>query len=228
MIYLAKYAEAAVLDGHKLKAAGSANFKSNPTLAAGDVQISKDGGASANLATLPSVLPAAGTDVRVELGAVELTCRVASITFIDAAGAEWDNYSFQVFTYGHPSAFLPFDFGNAAVALTSPQVDELVDRIWDAQRSDHTVLGSFGEGVNLSATERANLTNALLDQADTIETGLALRGALRLIAASAAGTSSGAGTDTFVLNNAVAGNKPRITATVSNEGNRLAIIYDLT
>ncbi len=35
-------------------------LKANPTLAAGDVKVSKDGGAFANLTTLPSANPASG------------------------------------------------------------------------------------------------------------------------------------------------------------------------
>ena len=40
-------------------------LKANPTLAAGDVKISKDGGAFPNLTTLPTVTPAAGAAVQV-------------------------------------------------------------------------------------------------------------------------------------------------------------------
>jgi len=61
----------------------------NPTLASGDVKISKDNGAFANLATLPSVNPAGGANVQVQLSATEMTCKNAIIRFSDAAGAEW-------------------------------------------------------------------------------------------------------------------------------------------
>lgn len=61
----------------------------NPTLAAGDVQISKDGGAFANLTTLPAVTPAAGRAVKVDLSATEMTADNVVVQFVDAAGAEW-------------------------------------------------------------------------------------------------------------------------------------------
>jgi len=64
-------------------------FKANPTLAAGDVKVSIDGGAQANLTTLPTVTPAAGKHVKVTLSAAEMSGRNISVVFSDAAGAEW-------------------------------------------------------------------------------------------------------------------------------------------
>lgn len=69
-----------------------------PTLAAGDVKVSKDGGAFANLTTLPAVTPAAGTAVKVDLSATEMTADQVFITFIDAAGAEWDDLAVNIQT----------------------------------------------------------------------------------------------------------------------------------
>lgn len=70
--------------------------------------------------------------------------------------------------------------------------------------------------------------DALLDRANAIETGLTLRGALRLIAAACAGIASGLATATAIYRNAVADSKPRITATVDAHGNRTAITTDVT
>lgn len=64
-------------------------LKSNPTLAAGDVQVSKDGGAFANITTLPSASPAAGRALMVDLSATEMTADNIVVQFVDAAGAEW-------------------------------------------------------------------------------------------------------------------------------------------
>ena len=72
-------------------AADPAKFKSNPTLAAGDFQVSKDGGAFANLATLPAVLPASSVSVSVGLSATEMTADKVFIKAIDQAGAEWED-----------------------------------------------------------------------------------------------------------------------------------------
>jgi hypothetical protein len=82
------------------------NADDNPTLASGDAKISKDGGAFANLATLPDALPAAGRQVRIQLSAAETQCKIGFIEFIDqTATAEWDQQHIMFYTYGHPSAF---------------------------------------------------------------------------------------------------------------------------
>jgi hypothetical protein len=70
----------------------------NPTLATGDVTISKDGGAFANLATLPVVAPAGGNQVQVDLSATEMNADEINIEFLDAAGAEWDYFSVNILT----------------------------------------------------------------------------------------------------------------------------------
>lgn len=70
-------------------AADTTLFKANPTLASGDVKISKDGGAEANLGTLPTVTPASGRHVKVTVSATEMDADNVSIVFHDAAGVEW-------------------------------------------------------------------------------------------------------------------------------------------
>ena len=66
------------------------SLKANPTLATGDWKISKDGGAEANLTTLPVVQPAGSTTVRVALSATEMTADVVTITGIDQTNPkEW-------------------------------------------------------------------------------------------------------------------------------------------
>ena len=47
-------------------------LKTNPTIAAGDFKISIDGGAFANLATLPTVSPASSAGVLIELSSSEM------------------------------------------------------------------------------------------------------------------------------------------------------------
>jgi hypothetical protein len=75
-----------------------------------------------------------------------------------------------------------------------------------------------------TASENAT---GLLDLAAGVETGLTLRQALRLVVAAEAGKLSGAATATIVIRN-VADDKNRITATVTEDGDRTALVYDLT
>jgi hypothetical protein len=73
-------------------------FQVNPTLAAGDVTITKDGGAFANLTTLPTVTPAGGKSVKVTVSATEMTADNVLIVFSDAAGAQWCDVAFPIQT----------------------------------------------------------------------------------------------------------------------------------
>lgn len=76
-----------------LVAIAGATFQANPTLAAGDFLISKEGGAFTNLTTLPTVEPALGISVKVPLSATEMDAEKVVVTAIDAAGAEWQDAS---------------------------------------------------------------------------------------------------------------------------------------
>jgi hypothetical protein len=73
-------------------------FQANPTLAAGDVKVSKDGGALANLSTLPAVTPAASKMVKVTLSSTEMTADNVTVVFSDAAGDEWDEVIINIQT----------------------------------------------------------------------------------------------------------------------------------
>lgn len=64
-------------------------LKANPTLADGDAKVSIDGGAFANLATLPDVYPAGGYAVRVQLSAAENSGDNVVVYLHDAVGTEW-------------------------------------------------------------------------------------------------------------------------------------------
>jgi hypothetical protein len=73
--------------------------KVNPTLAAGDVTISKDRGAFANLATLPSVAPASGAGVWVQASATEMTADTVLIHFHDQTSPpEWLDFDIPINT----------------------------------------------------------------------------------------------------------------------------------
>ncbi len=74
-----------------IDSADTGSFKANPTLATGDFQVSKDNGAYANLATLPTVSPAGSINVKVVLSATEMTADKVIVKAIDVAGAEWDD-----------------------------------------------------------------------------------------------------------------------------------------
>lgn len=73
-------------------------FQANPTLAAGDVKVSIDGGSLNNLATLPSATPAASKLLRVDLSAAEMTGNQIMVLFSDAADSEWQDAMVMIST----------------------------------------------------------------------------------------------------------------------------------
>jgi hypothetical protein len=87
--------------------------------------------------------------------------------------------------------------------------------------SDDAVLAAIAALENLS---QADVIAAILDEADTIETGLTVRGALRLALAALAGKLSGANTTTSTFRN-VGDTKNRIVATTDATG-RTAVTTD--
>lgn len=72
-------------------------YKTNPTIAAGDFKISKDGGAWAALTNTPTVI-GADTMVQFVLTATEMTADRVAIRWQDAAGAEWIAGSITFYT----------------------------------------------------------------------------------------------------------------------------------
>lgn len=74
----------------------------NPTLAVGDVKISLDGGAQANLTTLPVVTPAGSKQVKVTLSQAETNADNLLILFVDqTATKEWADTSVSIQTAGN-------------------------------------------------------------------------------------------------------------------------------
>ena len=75
------------------------NWKSNPTIAAGDFKVSKDGGAFANLSTLPSVAPASGVGVLVTLSSTEMNADNVLVVWQDQTSPkEWSDGSLSILT----------------------------------------------------------------------------------------------------------------------------------
>lgn len=73
------------------------NWKSTPTIAAGDFKVDKDGAGLTNLTTLPTVSPAAGVCVLLELSATEMNADVVTIVGIDQTSPkEWADITISI------------------------------------------------------------------------------------------------------------------------------------
>jgi hypothetical protein len=113
-------------------------FQVNPTLAAGDVQVSIDGGAYANLTTLPAVTPAGSSTVKISLSAAEMNGDNVHVLFKDQAGAEWNDFSMNLQTTANQIDDLATAAAVAALPTANQNADALLDRA-DAIETGWTV-----------------------------------------------------------------------------------------
>lgn len=92
-------------------------FQANPTLAAGDAKVSIDGGALANLATLPSTDPAGGKLVVINLSAAEMNGDNIQVILSDAAGGEWKDVVVNIQTTANQIDDLALEASVASLAV---------------------------------------------------------------------------------------------------------------
>jgi hypothetical protein len=73
------------------------SFDVNPTIAAGDFKVSKDGGSLTNLTTTPTVEPASSVMVKISLSATEMTAGNVTIVGIDQTSPkEWADFILSI------------------------------------------------------------------------------------------------------------------------------------
>ncbi len=133
---LRKYATGSGADAYvAIRQAGSYDFAAggdwSPT--AGDVKVSIDGGAQANIGTLPAYTNGAWKFV---FSDAELTGKQISVMVVDSAAKAVDDVGLLIETYGNASAMHPLDLATA-----------IADQVLDAARSDHLDADSIGEGI---------------------------------------------------------------------------------
>lgn len=92
-------------------------FQVNPTLVAGDVQVSKDGGSFANIHALPTAIDA-GSTLTVALTATEMDAGRVVVRFNDQAGNEWHDRLERLFTSTRTFAECVSDIITALLALS--------------------------------------------------------------------------------------------------------------
>lgn len=115
----------------------SGDAVSSPTLAAGDVRISKDGGAFNNVGTLP-----AGVSADTYEYAQALTGGVGGETDCDEAIISYRDQT-------APSAWNPFTVViRFATYRNSEMPTETADAVWDEAIADHLNAGSTGEALD--------------------------------------------------------------------------------
>lgn len=171
-------------------------MQSTPTIAAGDFKVSKDGGALANLTTLPAVTPAASKMVKITLSSTEMTADNVTVVCSDASGAEWCDLTINIQTAARQIDDLayPATSGRSMVVDAAGLVDANVvkvgptgsgtaqtagDIIGDTNdiqtrlpaalvsgRMDSSV-GAIAAGVDLSSTMKTSVNTEVLDVLNT-------------------------------------------------------------
>lgn len=192
-------------------------LKANPTIAAGDFQISKDGGAFTNLTTLPSANPASGRAVMIDLSASEMTADNIVIQCVDAAGAEWCDQLINLQT----TASQLDDLATAADLAT---VAGYIDTEVAAIKAKTDLIPASPAAVGDIPTAAA-VADAVWDEA--VDSTITARQSIRLANSALGGKASGLNTTTAVYRD-LADTKDRISATVDADGNRTAVTRDLS
>ena len=104
---------------------------------AGDVKISKDGGAAANVTNLPSAIAMGnGAIWDFSLTATEMQAAQIVVTVADSATKAVEDQSFIIETYGNASGQHAFDLGTATVTLPTAERNSVADALLDRDPSD--------------------------------------------------------------------------------------------
>lgn len=159
MIFQRKYNTATASGTHirvPIIKAGSLNYAvgADWTPAAGDVKISIDGAAAANITTLPTAVAMGnGAYWQFQFSGAELTGKQIVVTVCDSVTKAVEDQGFVIETFGHASAMYPSD----------PTADSLdaENRFLRAVRGN--VLGTVGSG----STQTSVVTSSL-DPAATV------------------------------------------------------------
>lgn len=111
--------------------ANTKTLQSSATIASGDFKVSTDGGALANLGTLPSVDPASSKAVKITLSAAEMNGDNIVVIASDAAGAEWCDQLINIQTSARQVDDLayPATSGRSLAVDTSGIVDANIEKV---------------------------------------------------------------------------------------------------
>lgn len=169
MVYLAKYGTAWTLHGYQLVDQSTGQYKVTPTLASGDFKLEKDGGAAANLATLPSVAPAAGSSIDIPFSAAEMQGKHIVLRAVDAAGAEWNDDAIHIFTVGDPNAYIPFDLFTGTVGLSAASQGAVTGGVWDEIVANHLLPDTFGAKEAETSVAVSDIQTKVLELRTLIE-----------------------------------------------------------
>lgn len=137
-------------------------LKANPTIASGDFKVSKDGGAFANLTTLPSANPASGAAIMIDLSATEMTADNVVVQCIDASGAEWCDQLINL----QPTVNQLDDLGSLVLA----SVVEGSTTVAESLRLANATLGGKASGLDTTTAVYRDLADSKNRISATVDT----------------------------------------------------------
>lgn len=188
-------------------------IKTAPTLAAGDVKVSKDNGATANITTLPSEAPASSGILQVDLSATEMTADLVTVIFRDAAGAEWNDVAVNIAPGVRQMADLAFPNTSG--------------RGMDVDANGGVEVGSFQAGAITAAAFTAGAIDASSIAADAITDAKVASDVTIASVTGAVGSVTGAvGSVTGNVGGNVVGSVASVTAGVTLAASAVQAIWD--
>jgi hypothetical protein len=147
-----------------LRKAGSSDFAtgSDWTPATGDVKVTKDGGAQANIGALPAF---SNGSWEFTLSNTELSAKLVEVRIVDAATKAVDDDGFNIETFGHASAMYPTNYagGGAGNMLSSGVGTDQISTLngWTYAMRVHAPYGKIINAVTgTSYTVFETATNA--------------------------------------------------------------------
>ena len=184
-----KYATAVTIPFSLIKAGATDLAVSGDwTPATGDVKVRQDAGAYANVGTLPSII--SGTDWGQALTTGETTGKFIAVQVVDSATKAVEDQKLYCLTYGHASAYWPFDLSLAmptnfpALAITSGGLVTLASVTHTGAViptvTDVTTKTGYSLANPAGAKKNAALSNVMFEMRDSV-TGL-LRSGLTVTA----------------------------------------------
>jgi hypothetical protein len=130
-------------------------FQTTVTLAAGDVQVSLDGGAFANITGLPVEIAATGV-LTVSLTVAEMTADRVAVLFNDAAGNEWQDLLVTIETSTVQLSDLPT---SASAASASASAGEILILRGDSMSQAILALGDISTRTEMWFTVKAKTSD---------------------------------------------------------------------
>lgn len=141
-----------------LPSQGNPNLmQASPTLASGDFKVSIDGGALTNLATLPTVTPAAGKMVKISLSGSEMNGDNITVVCFDAVGSEWRDVVINIQTSARQIDDLAT---SSAITTLQSDTDDIQTRLPSALVSGR-IDASVGAVATAAITAGAIATDAI-------------------------------------------------------------------